>query len=69
LVIDLFIFFEKKKNQKVNVGNLDIEKNDDLILLLQMLIKCADVSNPGKKFFFFFFEFYLFLFSFFLIFF
>lgn len=35
-------------NAKVNVGNLDIDKSEDMTLLLQMLIKCADVSNPGK---------------------
>ena len=35
-------------NAKVNVGNLVIDKSEDMTLLLQMLIKCADVSNPGK---------------------
>ena len=38
-------------NAKINVGNLDINKPEDMTLLLQMLIKCADVSNPGKPYF------------------
>jgi len=35
-------------NAKVNVGNLNLNKPEDLCLMLQMLMKFADISNPGK---------------------
>jgi len=57
IMIDLVLATDNAKhftllssfNAKVNVGNLDIEKGEDLTLMLQILIKCADVSNPGKN--------------------
>jgi hypothetical protein len=35
-------------NAKIAAGNLDLDKTEDLSLLLQMLLKCADISNSGK---------------------
>ena len=55
-------------NAKIITGKLSLDKPDDLVLALQMLVKCADISNPGKSYFHlflppFFFFFYV-LFSF-----
>lgn len=35
-------------NSKISAGNLGFSWSEDLTLVFQMLIKCADVSNPGK---------------------
>ena len=34
---------------QVNVGNLSLGRPEDMQLWLQMLLKCADVANPGKR--------------------
>ena len=38
----------KKFNTLKALGQLDMEMDDNRLLVLQLIIKCADVSNPCK---------------------
>ena len=38
----------RTRGRQRSVGNLELARPEDLLLWLQILLKCADVSNPGK---------------------